>query len=75
MRLFGVGAPQRNPFDLNDSEQQDIFNQFIRLEDRFGLNNEAHEVTVAENNGLTPTCVRDIMLMSLENGRVPPDPS
>ena len=59
---------------LNEEESLRVFEQFVRLEDRRGKNNAAHEVIVGRELGLSPECVRQTMILSLERGRVPPSP-
>lgn len=60
--------------DLTGDEQQQVFNLFIRLEDRARMENAAYEASVGETMGLTPACVRKTMIDGLESGREPPSP-
>ena len=59
--------------DLDDAEQQRVFNLFVRFEDEIGKDNEAIETEVGNIIGILPSCVRHIMIQGLESGRQPPD--
>lgn len=58
--------------ELNVDELQQVFDQFVRLEDRNGKDNEVHEAIVAEVFETTPDCIHRSMVRALNLGIQPP---
>jgi len=56
----------------NSTDMQAAFDQFVRLEDANGKDNETHEAIVGESVGASSSCIHRTMVRALESGMQPP---